>query len=311
MALAISLVDGARPRTCRSRSSASRIVAASTACAQWNELLATSAADNPFLTWEWLHAWWTHFGRPARLRVARRAARRASWSRSRRCGSTRVACVVLALRVPGHRRRRLGLSRSDRPPRARGRGVWRHRRVLASQRTRAAPRSPAAAARWRRGWPDRLAQRRLDVARIARTVLPVHSAWPATPWIRTWPRSAPRIAPTSAAGCARSSGSSTSRFERGAATTSALTSLERAGLVSRPALGGHGGSTAFSAARAPRVPRRRHAAGARRGWLRLYSRWAGRRPSAVMYGFIYDRRFYFYQHGYDDAYREVQRRSGR
>ena len=28
----------------------------------WNELLHASAADNPFLTWEWLHAWWTQLG---------------------------------------------------------------------------------------------------------------------------------------------------------------------------------------------------------------------------------------------------------
>lgn len=27
---------------------------------EWNALLRDSAADCPFLTWEWLHAWWTH-----------------------------------------------------------------------------------------------------------------------------------------------------------------------------------------------------------------------------------------------------------
>src|SRR5207244_1502654 len=27
---------------------------------EWTELLHDSAADGPFLTWEWLHAWWTH-----------------------------------------------------------------------------------------------------------------------------------------------------------------------------------------------------------------------------------------------------------
>ena len=27
---------------------------------EWTELLGASAADNPFLTWEWLHAWWKH-----------------------------------------------------------------------------------------------------------------------------------------------------------------------------------------------------------------------------------------------------------
>lgn len=28
----------------------------------WNDLLRASAADNPFLTWEWLHTWWTQLG---------------------------------------------------------------------------------------------------------------------------------------------------------------------------------------------------------------------------------------------------------
>src|SRR5438105_5933316 len=28
--------------------------------AEWADLLQHSTASNPFLTWEWLHAWWTH-----------------------------------------------------------------------------------------------------------------------------------------------------------------------------------------------------------------------------------------------------------
>jgi len=35
----------------------------------WNELLRASAADSPFLTWEWLHAWWTHLRGSAGLRL--------------------------------------------------------------------------------------------------------------------------------------------------------------------------------------------------------------------------------------------------
>jgi CelD/BcsL family acetyltransferase involved in cellulose biosynthesis len=36
---------------------------------QWNELLRASAASCPFLTWEWLHAWWTHLRGSAGLRL--------------------------------------------------------------------------------------------------------------------------------------------------------------------------------------------------------------------------------------------------
>jgi CelD/BcsL family acetyltransferase involved in cellulose biosynthesis len=40
-----------------------------------------------------------------------------------------------------------------------------------------------------------------------------------------------------------------------------------------------------------------------RGWLRLYILRLNGAPAAVMYGFMYNRRFYFYQHGFDDAYK--------
>jgi CelD/BcsL family acetyltransferase involved in cellulose biosynthesis len=36
---------------------------------EWNELLSASSADCPFLTWEWLHTWWTHLGSHRRLRL--------------------------------------------------------------------------------------------------------------------------------------------------------------------------------------------------------------------------------------------------
>jgi CelD/BcsL family acetyltransferase involved in cellulose biosynthesis len=36
---------------------------------EWNELLQASASNNPFLTFEWLYGWWTHFGSPDTLRL--------------------------------------------------------------------------------------------------------------------------------------------------------------------------------------------------------------------------------------------------
>jgi CelD/BcsL family acetyltransferase involved in cellulose biosynthesis len=36
---------------------------------EWNELLASSASVSPFLTWEWLNAWWTHLGAGRRLAI--------------------------------------------------------------------------------------------------------------------------------------------------------------------------------------------------------------------------------------------------
>ncbi len=36
---------------------------------KWNELLRASDADNPFLTWDWLHTWWVHVGGSAGLHL--------------------------------------------------------------------------------------------------------------------------------------------------------------------------------------------------------------------------------------------------
>jgi CelD/BcsL family acetyltransferase involved in cellulose biosynthesis len=40
----------------------------------------------------------------------------------------------------------------------------------------------------------------------------------------------------------------------------------------------------------------------RRGWLRLYVLWIDDIPAASLYGFLYRRKFYFYQSGFDAAY---------
>jgi CelD/BcsL family acetyltransferase involved in cellulose biosynthesis len=36
---------------------------------EWDELLRSSGSDNPFLTWEWLYVWWTQFGSANGLRL--------------------------------------------------------------------------------------------------------------------------------------------------------------------------------------------------------------------------------------------------
>ena len=36
---------------------------------EWNGLLHASGSWNPFLTWEWMSAWWTHLGEGAALHV--------------------------------------------------------------------------------------------------------------------------------------------------------------------------------------------------------------------------------------------------
>jgi CelD/BcsL family acetyltransferase involved in cellulose biosynthesis len=36
---------------------------------EWTDLLRHSSANNPFLTWEWLHTWWTHLGGRRTLQI--------------------------------------------------------------------------------------------------------------------------------------------------------------------------------------------------------------------------------------------------
>jgi CelD/BcsL family acetyltransferase involved in cellulose biosynthesis len=36
---------------------------------EWNTLLAASASDSMFLSWEWMHLWWRHFGKGRQLRA--------------------------------------------------------------------------------------------------------------------------------------------------------------------------------------------------------------------------------------------------
>lgn len=42
-----------------------------------------------------------------------------------------------------------------------------------------------------------------------------------------------------------------------------------------------------------------------RGWLRLFVLWLGESPAATLYGFRYGRAFYFYQSGFDPRYRKL------
>jgi len=60
---------------------------------EWNELLAASRADCLFLSWEWLHTWWTHL-----------AGRRQLCLQLVRCGRELVAIAPLVQRLPAWRR---------------------------------------------------------------------------------------------------------------------------------------------------------------------------------------------------------------
>ncbi|MGH9237503.1 MAG: GNAT family N-acetyltransferase [Vicinamibacterales bacterium] len=58
-----------RPRQAVSVTSVQNMEGFAALRCEWSELLQSSDSTNPFLTWEWLYAWWTHFGNSNGLRL--------------------------------------------------------------------------------------------------------------------------------------------------------------------------------------------------------------------------------------------------
>jgi CelD/BcsL family acetyltransferase involved in cellulose biosynthesis len=94
------------------------------------------------------------------------------------------------------------------------------------------------------------------------------------------------------------------RFERVTADADRLAALDALAAWHGPRFADRGGSTAFTT---PEL-RAFHDEATRRmlerGWLRMYVLRLDGAIAAVMYGFLYDRQFYFYQHGFDDRHRQ-------
>ena len=215
----------------------------------------------------------------------------------------RDAVLVLAPRVPRHRPRRLRLPRPDRP--ARTRGAMRSgpsRDCLQSPEADAPPQPPAAVVAGRAA--GRTARRPTAGRRPRRTTASVRSfTWPATPSTRISPRSAPRIAPTSVGGCARIEQQFEVRFDAITGSDERRDDARRAGGVpassATRSTADRRRSSRQRCARSTTTSRRR---ALERGWLRMYVLRLDDRLAAVMYGFNYGGRFYFYQHGFDDQF---------
>jgi CelD/BcsL family acetyltransferase involved in cellulose biosynthesis len=65
-----------------------------------------------------------------------------------------------------------------------------------------------------------------------------------------------------------------------------------------------GGSTAFTRPALRAFHEEATKRGLDRGWLRLFVLRVNDAIGAVMYGFMHNRKFYFYQHGFDDQYQQ-------
>lgn len=268
--------------------------------APWDELLLASAAESPFLTWEWLHTWWTHLRGRAVLRTM------AVWA-----GPELVAVVPLVRRRGSfgwlHRDEFLGIGEAgsdylDLIVRA-GREGDAVRAIADSLVTSGVPLLL-----------DHVPQPSLS-ARLAAAL--EASGWTAVltpggvcPVIRlaghSWDSYLATLGSAHRANIRRRLRGLGQRFRMrfdqvttDAQRRDALDALCR---FHQHRFQARGGSTAFHAPELRAFHDEATRLALERGWLRMYTLVLDRTVAAVMYGFAYSRQFYFYQHGFDDRY---------
>lgn len=267
---------------------------------EWNELLRASAADGPFLTWEWLHSWWTHLHGAAALKVI-----------AVRDGNDLIALAPLMI-IPGavpwfSRLEFLGSGHA---------GSDYLDVILRTGREREALQ---AIARFLK--TQKLALRLDHVpevslgARLAGQL--ASEGWGASttpggvcPIIpltgHTWDSYLATLGSAHRANVRRRLRGVEQqfkvRFEQVTTDSGRRDALEALDLFHERRFRTGRGSTAFltPALRAFQDEATRRAL--ERGWLRMYVLKLNDEPAAVMYGFLYNRQFYFYQHGFDESY---------
>jgi len=267
----------------------------------WNELLHASAANTPFLTWEWLHAWWTHLQGDAALRIFCVYA-----------GDRLIAAAPFMV-SPG---RFEWLSRLEFL--GTGHAGSDYLDVIVRDGYEAEALDALASALG----SERLSLRLdhvPDISPSARLAARLESqGWTSTvapggicPIIRlaghTWDSYLATLGSAHRANVRRRlralDQQFRTHFEQVTTEAGRAAALAALGDFHQRRFRAHGGSTAFCspALRAFQDDATRQALD--RGWLRMYVLRLNDAPAAVMYGFLYNRRFYFYQHGFDERYR--------
>jgi CelD/BcsL family acetyltransferase involved in cellulose biosynthesis len=267
---------------------------------EWAELLRSSASSNPFLTWEWLYAWWVHFGTAHGLRLL-----------VARSGGTLIAVAPLWLNsAPLYWFSRLeflgtGEAGSD------------YLDVIVRRGSEDA--AVAALAGFLTSRQLTLRLRHLPAASIAAQVakrlagagwMSSHADDGVCPVVdlegHTFESYLATLGGSHRANLRRRLRALDRefevRFDRVTRHEDRQSALAALAVFHERRYANRGGSTAFAsdAARAFHEDATRLALDG--GWLRMYALTLNGRLAAVMYGFIDSGRFFFYQHGYDDAY---------
>lgn len=269
--------------------------------AEWSALFDAAGGPNPFLSWEWLHAWWRHFG-----------ARRAVWTLEARDASGRLAGLLLLGARPGlvgARRWQLlgnGVTGAD------GLDVLARPGEAAAVRRALAAALAATMGRWDVleledlpcGSPtiaslrDALAPRGVRIAVERRFVCPTF------PIEGTFEAHLRRIRRRETYGrrcrwLARQPGFRIEVTTTPEAAPAAMNDFLR---LHRLRWAAEGGSYGIPPGAAEAFHREVAAGLAARGWLRLYRLFLGRDAIAAVYGIEVGGRFYYYQSGYDPAW---------
>ena len=267
---------------------------------EWRELLRSSSSDNPFLTWEWLHTWWAQFGSPGTLRLIlvrsgdtllaiaplRRVAARLRWfSRLEFLGTGEAGSDYLDLIVRrGHEAEALR-SIAD--------CLRAHKVTL--RLTHLPPSSLAAQLAQQltdRGWTSSSSDDGVcPIIDLRGHTFDSFLAMLGTSHranVRRRLRAIERQFDV--------------RFDQITGRDERHEMLGSLAAFHASRYDERGGSTAFSTPAVRAFHETATQDALERGWLRMYALRLDGRLAAVMYGFNYGGRFYFYQHGYDEQF---------
>lgn len=266
---------------------------------EWSSLLRASASASPFLTWEWLHTWWTHLGESSRLRmVAVRAGTELIAVAPFRVSTGTAYLPCLDMLATGD----VGSDYLDVIVRG-GReaeALPAIEQFVRSQRTtlRLTHLGPSAVAN--------LLADRLHASGWARTT----TAGGTCPYIplagHTWDSYLATLGSSHRANVRRRIRALEQkfdvRFERVTGDTQRREALAKLFEYHDRRFDERGTAFGTDDLRAFHDELTKRALD--RGWLRMFVLRLDGAPAAVMYGFLYDGTFYFYQHGFDEQFQQ-------
>jgi CelD/BcsL family acetyltransferase involved in cellulose biosynthesis len=267
----------------------------------WNELLRASASDNPFLTWEWLYTWWNQLRESSALRLI-----------VVRSGDELMAIAPLRLATnpwPWFSRLEFlgtGYAGSDYLDLIVRRGLELESITALAQYFKAQPLSLS----FNHLPPSSLAARL--AARLATDGWASSKADDGTcPIIplagHTFDSYLATLGSSHRANVRRRikalGQQFDTRFDRVTTDAERREALSALAVWSERRWKDCGGSTAFMTPAVRAFQDRVTERALEQGWLLMYVLRLNGKAAAVMYGFNYGGRFYFYQHGFDDRYK--------